>query len=378
MSNISGRIIVAMLVLAPMLNAVAAVADGGIRIKDLGRIDGLRENMVVGYGIVSGLAGSGDSSRSQATLQSVSNALREFGITVTAAQLNSRNVAAVLVTATLPAFVHSGDKLDVSVSSLGDARSLVGGTLLMTPLYGPDRKIYALAQGSLSVGGFKFDQNGNVVQKNHPTSGIISEGALVEADVTTKIVNTDGLIRVLLFNPDYTTASRIARGINTSMEADIAVASDAGRVEIKLSPEQQAHLVDFIARLETILVEPDQRARVIINERTGTVVSGGDVRLSKVSVTQGDLRVSIVTDYLVSQPEGVLVRPGPGVRTEVVPNTRIDVKDGPVGSVSLSAGATVMDLVVALSQVKTTTRDIINVLQSIKRAGALHAELIIQ
>lgn len=381
MNNISLRVIAAaMLVLTHMLNAVAvaAVTEHGIRIKDLGRIDGLRENMVVGYGIVSGLAGSGDSARSQATLQSVSNALREFGVGVTAAQLSSRNVAAVLVTATLPAFVHSGDKLDVSVSSLGDARSLVGGTLLMTPLYGPDRKIYALAQGSLSVGGFKFDQNGNVVQKNHPTSGIISEGALVEADVTTQIVNTDGVIRVLLFNPDYTTASRIARGINASMEADIAVARDAGRVEIKPSPEQQAHLVDFIARLETILVEPDQRARVIINERTGTVVSGGDVRLSKVSVTQGDLRVSIVTDYLVSQPDGILNRPGPGVRTEVVPNTRIDVKDGTVGSVSLSSGATVMDLVVALSQVKTTTRDIINVLQSIKRAGALHAELIIQ
>lgn len=353
-------------------------ANSGIRIKDLGRIDGLRENMVVGYGIVTGVAGSGDSSRSQATLQSVANALREFGVTVTASQLSSRNVAAVLVTATLPAFVHSGDKLDVSVSSLGDARSLVGGTLLMTPLYGPDRKIYALAQGSLSVGGYKFDQNGNVLQKNHPTSGIISEGALVEADVTTRVVSTDGVIRVLLFNPDYTTASRMAIGINENMKADIATARDAGRVEIKLSEDQQGHLVDFIARLETILVEPDQRARVIINERTGTVVSGGDVRLSKVSVTHGDLRVSIVTDYLVSQPDGILVRPGSGVRTEVVPSTRIDVKEGMVGSVSLSSGATVGDLVAALGQIKTTTRDIINVLQSIKRAGALHAELIIQ
>jgi flagellar P-ring protein precursor FlgI len=376
MRRVSFRAVLTVLLM--LACTLTASANSGIRIKDLGRIDGLRENMVVGYGIVTGVAGSGDSSRSQATLQSVANALKEFGVAVTAAQLSSRNVAAVLVTATLPAFVHSGDKLDVSVSSLGDARSLVGGTLLMTPLYGPDRKIYALAQGSLSVGGYKFDQNGNVVQKNHPTSGIISEGALVEVDVTTRVVSTDGAIHVLLFSPDYTTASRMAFGINENMKAGIATALDAGRVEIKLPEDQQGHLVDFIARLETILVEPDQRARVIINERTGTVVSGGDVRLSKVSVTHGDLRVSIVTDYLVSQPDGFLVRPGSGVRTEVVPSTRIDVKEGMGGSVSLSSGATVGDLVAALGQIKTTTRDIINVLQSIKRAGALHAELIIQ
>lgn len=363
---------------ALLLALAAGSASAGIRIKDLGRIDGIRENMIVGYGVVTGLAGTGDSSRSQATLQSVANALREFGVSVTASQLNSRNVAAVLVTTNLPAFARPGNKVDVNVSSLGDARSLLGGTLLMTPLYGPDKKIYALAQGSLSIGGYKYDQNGNVVQKNHPTSGIIPEGALVEADITAKIVDADGVIRVLLFDPDYTTASRIASGINENMNASIAIARDASRVEIELPVQERESLVDFVSRIESIAVEPDQRARVIINERTGTVVSGGDVRVSRVSVTHGDLRVSIVTDYLVSQPGGVLVEPGPGIRTETVPRTRIDVKAGPVSNVFFSSGATVSELVAALNQVKTGTRDIITILQSIKRAGALHAELVIQ
>lgn len=365
-------------VLALLWAALLPCAEAGIRIKDLGRIDGLRENMVVGYGIVTGLAGTGDSSRSQATLQSVANTLREFGVYVTPSQLNSRNVAAVLVTANLPPYVRTGDKVDVNVSSLGDARSLAGGNLLMTPLSGPDRKVYALAQGALSVGGYKYDQNGNVVQKNHPTSGIVPEGAIIEADVATKVVDKDGNIRVLLFDPDYTTASRIASGINDSFKANVATARDAGRVEVTLPAADKEKLVDFIARLENVSIEPDQRARVVVNERTGTVVSGGDVRLSKVTVTHGDLRVSIVTDYLVSQPGGVMIEPGPGIRTETVPRTRVDVKESGGGTLSLASGATVAELVAALNQIKTSTRDVITILQSIKRAGALHAELILQ
>jgi flagellar P-ring protein FlgI len=250
--------------------------------------------------------------------------------------------------------------------------------LLMTPPSGPDRKVYALAQGARSVGGYKYDQNGNVVQKNHPTSGIVPEGAIIEADIATRVVNAEGNIRVLLFDPDYTTASRIASGINESMKADIATARDAGRVEIALPAADKERVVDFIARLESITIEPDQRARVIVSERTGTVVSGGDVRLSKVTVTHGDLRVSIVTDYLVSQPGGVMIDPGPGIRTETVPRTRVDVKEGGGGTLSLASGATVAELVAALNQIKTSTRDIITILQSIKRAGALHAELILQ
>jgi flagellar P-ring protein precursor FlgI len=364
-------------VLATLLLAFPATAPA-VRIKDLGRIDGVRENMISGYGIVSGLAGTGDTARSLATLQSVANALREFGVNITPGQLASRNVAAVLVTATLPGFARVGDKLDVNVSSMGDARSLVGGNLLMTPLVGPDKRIYALSQGALSVGGYKYDQNGNVVQKNHPTTGIIPDGAVIEADVGTKILNAEGKVHLLLSDPDYTTASRVAEALNASMEPGLAMALDAGRVEIRVPDASRTRLVDFVARLESIDVMPDVKARVIVNERTGIVVSGGDVTLSKVSVAHGDLKVTIVTDYLVSQPDGLVFRPGPGVRTEVVPRTRIDAAESPTNTVSLGAGATVAELVAALNQVKTTTRDIIAILQSIKRAGALHADLIIQ
>ena len=363
---------------AVLLAAVSASAqDFGVRIKELGRLDGVRENMVSGYGIVSGLAGTGDSTRSQATLQSVANALREFGLNVTPAQLASRNVAAVLVTATLPAFARSGDRLDVIVSSMGDARSLTGGALLMTPLYGPDRRIYALAQGAVSVGGYKFELNANVVQKNHPTTGIVPEGAVVEADLTAQVLSPDGTMRLVLFDPDYTTASRIATAVNEKLSAS-AAAMDAGRVAIRVPEGERERLVDFVARLESLTVQPDLRARVVINERTGTVVSGGGVRLSNVSVAHGDLKVTVVTDFLVSQPGGVLVNPGPGIRTQVVPRTRIDANEEGLSSVTMPAGATVSDLVAALKQVKSTTREVIAILQSIKRAGALHAELVIQ
>jgi flagellar P-ring protein precursor FlgI len=366
-------------VLAIALVFSTGAATAGVRVKDLGRIEGVRDNMIVGYGIVTGLSGSGDSLRSKATLQSVANALKEFGVNVTADQLSSRNVAAVLVSTTLPAFARPGDKLDASISSMGDARSLTGGTLLMTPLYGPDRKIYALAQGQMTTSSFSYQLNGNLAQKNHPTAGIIPDGVLVEANAGTHIVNADGTVRIVLFNPDYTTANRIAAGINQTLQTGAATALDAGRVEIRLPAGESERIVGFVSRLENITVEPDQRARVIVNERTGTVVSGGDVRLSQVSVAYGDLRVSVVTDYLVSQPSDVLLsRSHSGIRTETVPQTRIDVKENAANSISLADGSTVSDLVIALGQIKTSTRDIIAVLQSIKRAGALHAELIVQ
>jgi flagellar P-ring protein precursor FlgI len=362
--------------------AALCAQELGVRIKELGRIDGIRENMISGYGIVTGLAGTGDTSRSQATLQSVANALREFGLNVTPQQLSSRNVAAVLVTATLPPFARSGDRVDVIVASMGDARSLTGGALLMTPLYGPDRRIYALAQGAVSIGGYKFELNQNMVQKNHPTTGIVPEGAMIEAALTSRVLADDGTLRLALFDPDYTTASRIAAAVSQKLSVP-AAAVDAGRVAISVPEADQARLVDFVARLESLTVQPDLRARVVINERTGTVVSGGGVRLSKVSVAHGDLKVNITTDFLVSQPEifgGIdsNVRVGRGVRTAIVPQTRIEANESGMNSVTMPDGATVSDLVAALKQVRSTTREMIAILQSIKRAGALHAELVIQ
>jgi flagellar P-ring protein precursor FlgI len=361
-----------------LLGSAPSRASDGVRIKDLGRIDGVRDNMVVGYGIVTGLAGTGDSSRSQATMQSIVSALQTFGVNVTTSQLSSRNVAGVMVTATLPALSRVGDKLDVNVSSLGDARSLTGGTLLMMPLYGPDKKIYALAQGSLSIGGYKYELNGNSVQRNHPTAGMISEGATVEINVVAPILSAENAIHVLLADPDFTTASRMAEAVNLTLGVNLAHAVDSGRVAVDVPLTEREHLVDFVARVESIVVQPDQRGRVVVNERTGTVVSGGDVRISAVTVTQGNLHVSILTDYLVSQPQGIY---GPGsaqVGTAVVPQTRVDVKEDQVNVVSLPAGAPVAELVNALNKIRTNTRDVIAVLQSIKAAGALHADLIVQ
>ena len=368
-----------LLAVSALFLSTSQAATEGVRIKDLGRIDGVRDNMIVGYGIVTGLAGTGDSPRSQATLQSIVNALRDFGVAVNVSQLSSRNVAGVTVTATLPPFARPGDKIDVNISSLGDARSLNGGTLLMMPLYGPDKRVYALAQGPIVVGGYQYDLNGNLVQRNHPTAGVITEGATIEKSVNSQIMKEGGVIDMLLFDPDYTTASRVADAVNRGLGGNTARAVDPGRVRIDVPADQQSGLVSFIARVENVTIEPDQRARVVVNERTGTVVAGGDVRISKVTVTHGNLRVRIETDYLVSQPDsGVLIRPTSSIRTEVVPRTRIDVKEDPMNVVSLPSGTRVGELVDALNRIKTSTRDMISVLQSIKRAGALHAELIVQ
>lgn len=365
------------LILIAVLAAITTMAGAvdGIRVKDLGRLDGWRDNQLIGYGVVTGLAGTGDSMRNKATRQSMSNLLSQFDLSVLSEQVQSRNVAIVMVTATLPPFARAGDKLDVTVTSAGDARSLVGGVLMMAPLKGPDNRVHALAQGPISVGGYKYDLNGNVVQKNHPTVGTISAGANVELGESTNVLNANNAVEFVLRNPDYTTANRIARAINAAFGADTAKARDASSVEIKATGYSKDDLVAFLTRIENIAVEPDSRARVIVNERTGTVVSGGDVRISKVTISHGDLKVSIATENLVSQP--ILVsRTGPDVRTEVVSNTRIDVAED--DHVLVEANNTVSDLVKALNKIKTSTRDMISILQGIKAAGALHAELIIQ
>lgn len=364
----------------PLMLALCAIANAADkeRLKDLGRIEGWRDNQLVGYGLVTGLAGTGDSLRNKTTRQSLANLLAQFDIATSSEQVQSRNVAAVMITATLPPVASVGDKLDVSVTSIGDARSLLGGVLMMTPLKGPNGQIYALAQGSLSIGGYKYDLNGNVVQKNHPTVGAIPNGANVEMAVGADVLRADRTIRYVLAEPDYTTASRVAEAINGTFGQPIATAIDGGKIEVMVPNEYHSkRLVPFLTKIEGLTVEPDKRAKVVINERTGVVVAGGDVRIDKVTITHGDLKVSIVTDYLVSQP--VLVRQtGPDVRTEVVPRTRIDVQEDSIGTLQTRSSNTVSDLVQALGKLKVSPRDMISILQSIKTAGALRAELIIQ
>jgi flagellar P-ring protein precursor FlgI len=358
----------------------AASAQAAVRIKDLARFDGVRDNVALGYGLVVGLSGTGDSRRSLATVQSVSNMLQEFGLQVPPESINSRNVAAVLVTVNLPGFLSVGDHLDVNVSSIGDASSLAGGTLLMTPLRGADREVYAVAQGALSIGGFRFEQNGTLRQKNHPTSGNIPEGAIAERAVTPQLLSADGTVDLILNDPDFTTATRVAAAINTQVRGTTATPIGAGRVRLATGAAGNATLVPVIASIERLAIEPDIRARVVVNERTGTVVSGGEVWLSAVTVSQGDIRVSIDTRYLVSQPgeDGVVIRPGIGIRTAVVPESTVSVRESDLKSVNLPQGATIADLVTALKAIKASSRDVIAVLQGIKRAGALHAELVIQ
>jgi flagellar P-ring protein FlgI len=377
------RLLICSAVLVLLAGASTALADTAVRIKDLARFDGVRDNAILGYGLVVGLPGTGDSQRNLATLQSVSNMLREFGLQVPPVAVSSRNVAAVLVTANLPGVLRIGDKLDVGVSSIGDARSLAGGTLLHTPLIGADRRVYATAQGPLAVGGYRFEQNGNVEQKNFPTSGTIPEGALAERERSAQLAHRDGNLDLILNEPDYTTATRVAQAIRDKLPRTEAAAVDSGRIRLRVADPGDAALVTLIATVENFDVEPDARARVVVNERSGTIVSGGKVWLSAVTVTQGDIRVSITEDYLVSQPNGYMpygyiVGPNPGIRTAIVPQTRVGVSEPETQAVTLKQGATIEDLVNALRAVRATSREVIAVLQGIKRAGALHAELIIQ
>lgn len=357
--------------------AARSAAAEVVRIKDLGKLKGWRENSLVGYGVVAGLAGTGDSPSNKTTRQAMANVYSQFDLTVAPEQVQSRNVAVVMVSAMLPPFARPGDAVDVVVTSAGDARSLVGGNLLVTSLKAANGKIYALAQGPLSVGGYRYDMNGNVVQKNHPTAGSIPGGALVEVGVTAPMLSDDGILTFLLANPDYTTAGRVAAEINRALGGQVARARDAAGVDIRVPEFQRDDLVSFVSRIEALSIAPDQRAKVILDERTGTVVSGGNVRLSKVAISQGDLRISIVTDNQVSQPVFVQ-QGGGGIRTEVVSNSSVDVREAEGSAFVMSEGSTVAELVQALTKIRTSTRDIISILRAIKTAGALHADLIIQ
>lgn len=363
-------------VLLGMALAVSVQAET-LRVKDLGKLQGWRENALVGYGVATGLAGTGDSPSNRTTRQALSNVLSQFNLTVPPDQVQARNVAVVMVSATLPTFAREGDRLDVTVTSVGDAKSLLGGSLLLTPLKAANGRTYALAQGPMTVGGYRYDANGNVVQKNHPTVGSVPNGATVEVGVSAQMVGAGDKVTFVLDDADYTTANRVAIAVNRQLGGDLAQAVDAGGIEIKVPAAQRGQLVDWLARIENVTVEPDSRAKVVINERTGVVVSGGNVKISKVAISHGDLKINISQQNTASQPFNV-IQAGAGVRTAILTNTKVDVDEQAGPGFLNTTSSSVADLVQSLNNLKTNTRDVISILRAIKAAGALHAELVVQ
>lgn len=359
-----------------VLLCLLALPAYAVRIKELARVAGVREQPLIGYGIVVGLAGSGDSSRSAATLRSLANTLSHFGVQLPPGSLASRNVAAVMVTASLPAFAEQGQALDVAVASVADARSIAGGTLLLTPLYGPDERLYALAQGALSVGGYQYETQFNLRQKNTPTAGRIPSGATVEAAPGDSGPAQVAALSLLLHEADFTTAERIARAINGAPGGARALATHAGRVDVQFGRVRP--WVAAVAALEALEVEPDQRARVVINERTGTLVAGADVRIAPVAVSHGDLRVEVDTRFSGYGGNGVYVGEVASGDPLLVQNTTLEAHEQSAGVVATAEATPVAELVAALQALKVSTRDLIAILQAIKQAGALHADLIIQ
>lgn len=348
-----------------------------VRLKSIARLSGLQENPLTGYGLVIGLAGSGDSRRSKDTTQAIANLLQGFGINLNPNDINSRNSATVIITTNLPAHAHQGDKLDINVASLGDAKSLLGGTLLSTPLKGPDNRIYALAQGPLSIGGFKYDMFGNVIQKNHPTAGIIPDGAVVEKTLYNDVIEKTGDLHIILNRPDYTTADHVERALNKQFGTHVALARSAQDIEVHPPKEARSHFIRFISQLENVNITTDNLPTVVVNERTGVVVAGADVKIDAVTVSHGNLQIAIATQYNVSQPT-IIGRASKQVQTTITPSTDLTVRETNASSVKLAEGSTIEDLISALTKMHTSTRDIIAILESLKRAGALHAELLIQ
>lgn len=346
----------------------AAPFTANTRIKDIAKLQGVRSNQLTGFGLVVGLAGTGDSTKSPETIQALSNMLKKFGITISTSQLQSKNVASVMVTAQLPPFVKPGDTIDITVSSNGDAKSLQGGTLLQTPLLAANGQVYAVAQGPVSTGGFIVGRGGAGQQKNFPTVGTTPNGAIVEQHVPMDF-SSNGTISLALNQPDFTTASRIADAI-ASRFGSIASARDPGTVQITIPSEYQGDVVNFVAAIEELAVTPDNIAKVIINERTGTIVMGSNVTIDEVAVAQGGLSIKITKERVVSQPPSF----SRGT-TETTTNTAIDVQEENGSLIVLPATANVGDVVSALNAVGATPRDIISILQAIKASGALHADL---
>jgi flagellar P-ring protein precursor FlgI len=351
---------------SPASDAVGVVSRQA-RIKDISSIEGIRDNQLVGYGIVVGLQGTGDSQQTTFPTQTLAATLLRMGVSVPAASIRVQNLAAVFVAATLPPFSRPGTKLDITVSSAGDARSLEGGLLLMTPLYGADGNIYAQAQGPLVVGGYSINVNGNVKQFNHPNTARVPLGAMVERGIPLELTGRKQF-SLLLDNADFRSAQAVEEAINHELGRAAAHVVDSRQID--LSVKSGEDIPALLAQVESVEVPTYPRAKVIVNERTGTVVIGGTVVLQPVSILHGGLAVNVVSEFQVSQPSA-----RSGGTTQVVQQTRVDALDKPVSRIELKQGATVDDLVRSLQTIGASARDVISILQAMKSAGALEAEI---
>jgi len=355
---------------AVLISLVFAVpVEAASRIKDVAAFEGVRDNQLVGYGLVTGLNGSGDGTQTYFSTQTLANMLERSGITIDPGRMRTKNIAAVMVTATLPPFARQGSRIDVTVSSLGDAKSLQGGELIMTPLMAADGQVYATAQGQVALGGYTASGNATRSQVNHPTVGRITNGGLVENEVAIDLSNKSRLNLVLNRN-DFTSASRAAKEINDTLGFEAADALDGRTISLMVPTEYRNRLVEFMSVVENVRVEMDNAARVVFNERTGTIVLGKEVRISEITVIHGSLSLQVGTVFTASQPN-----PFSQGETVLVPEETLTVVEEPARTATIREGASVEELVRALNDMGATPRDVIAILQAIKAQGALAAEL---
>ncbi len=366
------RVVAFVIVASLLMTSLCKYTQAAVRIKDIAYVQGVRDNQLYGYGLVVGLQGSGDSQIFRVTRQLAVNIFQKLGVLISDSDFLSKNIAAVMVTVNIPAFARPGDKLDVVVSSLGDAKSLEGGVLLQTALQGADNEVYAVAQGPVSIGGYNVEGQAQSLRKNISTTAYLSNGAIVEKEIQSSVLYGASL-SVVLRDPDFTTASRLVEVIN-NFYPNTARAKDAAVVTIMPPKDFQSEdsIIRFVANIEELYVKPDSIARVIINERTGTIVAGENVRISTVAIAHGNLSITINERTEVSQP-GAL---SSGQTTEV-PRTDIQVTEEEKKLNVIQEGVTISDVARALNVLGVTPRDLISIFQAIKKAGALHAELIL-
>ena len=350
----------------------ASPAPAATRLKELVSLEGVRDNQLIGYGLVVGLNGTGDRKQTIFSAQSLANILQRMGVTINPSVITVKNTAGVMVTATLPPFAQPGARIDATAAAIGDAQNLQGGLLVLTSLRGADGQVYAVAQGPVVTGGFVAGRGGNNSTVNHPTVGRVPGGAIVERQAPS--VNPNGLVRLQLRDADFTTSARIAEAVNRTFAASgapVAHADNSALVSVSIPPDYASRTTEFISELQKLPVDADRPARVVVNERTGTIVMGGDVHISPVAIMHGNLTVEIQTTFAVSQP-APLAKVG---TTEVVPQVGVAAKEEKAKSLILKQGATIEELVRALASIGSTPRDIIAILQNLRAAGALEAEL---